>query len=88
MRVLVAEDDGKIAAFIVSGLKQAGFAVNHAADGENGLHLATTESLRCGRHRHHVAQAGWLKPNRAPPTEKDQHPRHYPQRQTFRQSSG
>ena len=44
MRVLVAEDDGKIAAFIVSGLKQAGFAVNHAADGENGLHLATTES--------------------------------------------
>ena len=44
MRVLVAEDDQKIAAFIVSGLKQAGFAVNHAADGENGLHLATTES--------------------------------------------
>jgi len=44
MRVLVAEDDQKIAAFIVNGLKQAGFAVNHAADGENGLHLATTES--------------------------------------------
>ena len=38
MRVLVAEDDQKIAAFIVNGLKQAGFAVNHAADGENGLH--------------------------------------------------
>ena len=44
MRVLVAEDDQKIAAFIVNGLKQAGFAVNHAADGENGLHMATTES--------------------------------------------
>ena len=44
MRVLVAEDDQKIAAFIVNGLKQAGFAVNHAADGENGLHMATTQS--------------------------------------------
>ena len=44
MRVLVAEDDQKIAAFIVNGLRQVGFAVNHAADGENGLHLATTES--------------------------------------------
>jgi DNA-binding response OmpR family regulator len=44
MRVLVAEDDQKIAAFIVNGLKQAGFTVNHAADGENGLHMATTQS--------------------------------------------
>ena len=44
MRVLVAEDDQKIAAFIVNGLKQAGFAVNHAMDGESGLHLATTGS--------------------------------------------
>src|SRR5262245_54979142 len=44
MRVLVAEDDQKIAAFIVNGLKQAGFAVNHAEDGELGLHMATTQS--------------------------------------------
>jgi len=43
MRVLVAEDDEKIAGFIINGLKQAGFAVNHAADGEIGLHLATTQ---------------------------------------------
>jgi DNA-binding response OmpR family regulator len=43
MRVLVAEDDQKIASFVVKGLKQAGFAVDHAADGEEGLHLATTE---------------------------------------------
>ena len=43
MRVLVAEDDQKIAAFIVNGLKQAGFAVNHASDGMDGLHLATTQ---------------------------------------------
>ena len=44
MRVLVAEDDQKIAAFIVNGLKQAGFAVNHAADGESALHIAPTQS--------------------------------------------
>lgn len=40
MRVLIIEDDGKIASFVVGGLKQAGFAVDHAADGEIGLHLA------------------------------------------------
>jgi len=43
MRVLLVEDDQKIAAFIVKGLKAEGFAVDHAADGENGLHLALTE---------------------------------------------
>ena len=40
MRVLVIEDDKKIASFIVKGLKQSGFAVDHAGDGEEGLHLA------------------------------------------------
>jgi two-component system OmpR family response regulator len=40
MRVLVIEDDKKIASFVVNGLKQNGFAVDHAADGENGLALA------------------------------------------------
>ncbi len=40
MRVLVVEDDSKIASFVVNGLKQNGFAADHAADGENGLALA------------------------------------------------
>jgi len=44
MRVLVVEDDKKIAEFVMSGLKQAGFVVDHAADGEEGLHLALHES--------------------------------------------
>jgi two-component system OmpR family response regulator len=44
MRVLVVEDDPKIAAFIIKGLEQAGFAVDHAADGEDGLHLALNEA--------------------------------------------
>jgi two-component system OmpR family response regulator len=40
MRVLVVEDDTKIASFIVQGFKQAGFAVDRADDGETGLALA------------------------------------------------
>lgn len=44
MRVLVVEDDPKIASFVTAGLKQAGFAVDHAAEGEEGLHLVLTES--------------------------------------------
>lgn len=43
MRVLVVEDDPTIASFVVKGLQQAGFAVDHAADGERGLTLATSE---------------------------------------------
>jgi two-component system OmpR family response regulator len=43
MRILLVEDDPKIAAFIVKGLKAEGFAVDHAADGEDGFHLALTE---------------------------------------------
>src|ERR1700758_4506232 len=40
MRVLVVEDDEKIASFVIKGLKQNGYAVDHAADGEQGLDLA------------------------------------------------
>ena len=43
MRILLVEDDGKIASFIVKGFKAESFAVDHAADGEDGLHLALTE---------------------------------------------
>jgi len=41
--VLVIEDDDKIASFIVNGLKQAGFATDRSANGEDGLHRASTE---------------------------------------------
>lgn len=43
MRILLVEDDMKISSFILKGLKEAGFAVDHAADGEDGLHLALHE---------------------------------------------
>ena len=40
MRILVVEDDKKIASFVVNGLKQSGFAVDHCADGEEALAFA------------------------------------------------
>lgn len=42
MRILLIEDDRVIAAFVVKGLKEAGFAVDHAVDGEQGMDLAVT----------------------------------------------
>jgi Response regulator receiver domain len=42
MRVLVVEDDRKVASFVVQGLHEAGFAVDQTADGVAGLHLACT----------------------------------------------
>jgi two-component system copper resistance phosphate regulon response regulator CusR len=40
MRVLVVEDDARTAAFVKKGLVESGFAVDVAADGLEGLHLA------------------------------------------------
>jgi len=40
MRILVVEDDKKIASFVVHGLKQSGFAVDHCPDGEEALSMA------------------------------------------------
>jgi two-component system OmpR family response regulator len=37
MRILLIEDDRKTAAFIVKGLKESGFAIDHAANGRDGL---------------------------------------------------
>jgi DNA-binding response OmpR family regulator len=44
VRILVVEDDEKIASFIIKGFKEEGFAVDYAVDGEEGLHLALIES--------------------------------------------
>jgi len=43
MRVLLVEDDQGISSFVAKGLREAGFAVDWAGDGEDGLHLALTE---------------------------------------------
>jgi two-component system OmpR family response regulator len=39
MRVLVVEDDGKIASFVKKGLEQAGFAVDHVPSAEEALEM-------------------------------------------------
>jgi len=43
MRILLIEDDIKIAQFVAKGLEQAGFAVDQADNGIDGLHLALSE---------------------------------------------
>jgi two-component system OmpR family response regulator len=43
MRILLVEDDQKIASFIIKGLRAEGFAVDNAANGQDGLHMALTE---------------------------------------------
>jgi two-component system, OmpR family, response regulator len=45
MRILVVEDDKDVAGFIVRGLKEAGHVVEHAANGRDGLFLATSEAF-------------------------------------------
>lgn len=39
MRILVVEDDKTLANFVTKGLKQAGYAVDLAQDGQDGLHM-------------------------------------------------
>jgi len=43
MKILLVEDDNRTASFIIKALKQEGYSVNRAIDGEEGLHFATTE---------------------------------------------
>ncbi|MDR0353798.1 MAG: response regulator transcription factor [Opitutaceae bacterium] len=42
MRILVVEDDARIASFVVKGLKQESYAADHAPDGDTALALAST----------------------------------------------
>ena len=44
MRALLIEDDATIADFVTRGLREAGFAVDRAADGDEGLRAALTGS--------------------------------------------
>jgi two-component system, OmpR family, response regulator len=44
MKVLVIEDDREAAAYIVKGLGESGYVVDHAAEGREGLFMATDGS--------------------------------------------
>lgn len=42
MKILLIEDESKIANYLKKGLTESGFVVDHAEDGESGLYLAQT----------------------------------------------
>jgi two-component system, OmpR family, response regulator len=44
MKILVIEDDREAAAYLVKGLTESGYVVDHAAEGRDGLFLATDGS--------------------------------------------
>jgi two-component system, OmpR family, response regulator len=44
MKLLVIEDDREAAAYLVKGLAESGYVVDHAAEGRNGLFMATAGS--------------------------------------------
>jgi two-component system, OmpR family, response regulator len=44
VRILIVEDDKKIASFIAKGLREANFAVDHVDNGQEGLQLALSQS--------------------------------------------
>ena len=43
MKLLLLEDDPKVADFIIKGLREAGFVVEHTTQGEVALSLAQSE---------------------------------------------
>ena len=45
MRVLLVDDDDRIASFIAKGLKEAGFTVDHVRNGEDGMSWLMRESF-------------------------------------------
>ena len=55
MRVLVVEDEKRLAAGLRTGLEAEGFAVDVALDGTDGLWLARENAVRRDRARHHAA---------------------------------
>jgi two-component system, OmpR family, response regulator len=42
MKLLVIEDDREVAAYLVKGLTESGYVVDHAAEGREGLYLASS----------------------------------------------
>ena len=44
MRILVIEDDASVLDYIGRGLRESGFTVDHAADGQDGLFHASAET--------------------------------------------
>ena len=69
MRILLVEDESKVARFIARGLSADRFAVDTAADGISGLDLAAGRGKgsgeRCSYWLAIVAITSWLKERRS-----------------------
>ena len=57
MRILIVEDDRKIADLLTKGLREAGYAVDAVLDGDEGLNYGLGQQLRCRRARSHAADS-------------------------------
>ncbi|MGH6991255.1 MAG: response regulator, partial [Stellaceae bacterium] len=42
MKLLIIEDDREVASYLVKGLTESGYVVDHAAEGREGLYLASS----------------------------------------------
>ncbi len=66
MRILVVEDEKKVASFIQRGLEEEGFQVDVADDGEEGLYMAESNPYDLILMDLDAAEDGW--PGRHPRT--------------------
>ena len=60
MRILVIEDEAKTAKFLKKGLGEAGFVVDVAGDGLDGLAPRAGIAVRSRHSRRDAPRAGWL----------------------------
>ena len=65
-RILIIEDEARIAQFLERGLIYEGFKVSVAADGQNGLTMARDNSPDLVILDWMIAGAGWLGSVQAP----------------------
>ena len=56
-RILIVEDEERIASFVAKGLRADGHRTTIVADGLEGLDLALSGELRPGDPRHRAARA-------------------------------
>ncbi len=61
IRVLVIEDEAEIADFLVRGLREESFTVEHAADGDSAWHGRAVGGVGRGAARLVAPQAGWAR---------------------------
>ena len=83
VRILLVEDDKTIGSFIAGGLREAGFAVDHAVDGEAGLHRALVEPYDAAIVDIMLPGLDGLSLIEEVRRERDQHPCPHPECETF-----